>query len=198
MNNISFLKPFIIATESEIRKEILSNAGLECMYVSSNIDEEKIKKNFKFTNFYDLAVELASKKSLEISNKYKNTYVLGVDQICEFQNEILNKPGNLENCKKTLSKLSGNTHQQNCGMAISYNNEIIWTSYDVANLTMKVLSEKEIESYIKKDKPFKCCGSYKYELNGKDLFSIVQGSIFTIQGLDIDSLFFYLRQNDFI
>ena len=198
MNNISFLKPFIIATESEIRKEILSNAGLECMYVSSNIDEEKIKKNFKFTNFYDLAIELASKKSLEVSNKYKDTYVLGVDQICEYQNEILNKPGNLENCKKTLSKLSGKTHQQNCGMAISYNNEIIWTSFDVAKLTMKVLSEKEIESYIKKDKPFKCCGSYKYELNGKDLFTKVQGSIFTIQGLDIDSLFFYLRQNNFI
>ena len=198
MNNISFLKPFIIATESEIRKEILSNAGLECMYVSSNIDEEKIKKNFKFTNFYDLAIELASKKSLEVSSKYKDTYVLGVDQICEYQNEILNKPGNLENCKKTLSKLSGKTHQQNCGMAISYNNEIIWTSFDVAKLTMKVLSEKEIESYIKKDKPFKCCGSYKYELNGKDLFTKVQGSIFTIQGLDIDSLFFYLRQNNFI
>ena len=198
MNNISFLKPFIIATESEIRKEIVSNAGLECRYVSSNIDEEKIKKNFKFTNFYDLAIELASKKSLEVSNEYKDTYVLGVDQICEFQNEVLNKPGNLENCKKTLSKLSGNTHQQNCGMAISYNNEIIWTSSDVAKLTMKVLSKKEIESYIKKDKPFKCCGSYKYELNGKDLFTKVQGSIFTIQGLDIDSLFFYLRQNNFI
>ena len=75
MNNISFLKPFIIATESEIRKEILSNAGLECMYVSSNIDEEKIKKNFKHTNFYDIAIELASKKSLEISNRYKDTYV---------------------------------------------------------------------------------------------------------------------------
>ena len=71
------------------------------MYVSSNIDEEKIKKNFKHTNFYDLAIELASKKSLEISNRYKDTYVLGVDQICEFQNEVLNKPGNLENCKKS-------------------------------------------------------------------------------------------------
>ena len=198
MNNISFLKPIIIATESEIRKEILSNANLDCNYVSSNIDEEKIKQNFKFTNFYDLAIELASAKSLEVSKKYKDTYVLGVDQICEFKNEILNKPGNLENCKKTLTKLSGNTHKQNCGMAISYNNEIIWTSFDVAELTMKVLSDKEIESYINKDKPFKCCGSYKYEQNGKKLFTTVKGSIYTIQGLDIDSLIFYLRQNNFI
>ena len=168
------------------------------MYVSSNIDEEKIKKHFEFTNFYDLAIELASAKALKVSNKYEDTYVLGVDQICEFQNEILNKPGNLENCKKTLSKLSGNTHQQNCGMAISFNNKIIWTSYDVAELTMKVLSDKEIESYIKKDRPFKSCGAYKYELNGKDLFTEVKGSIFTIQGLDLNTLILYLRQNNFI
>ncbi len=198
MSKIPLLKPLIVATKSEIRKKILHNSNLHFTYVSSNVDEEKIKKNFKFTNFYDLAIELASKKSLEISNKYKDTYVLGVDQICEFQNKVLNKPGNLENCKKTLSKLSGNTHQQNCGMAISYNNEIIWTSFDVAKLTMKVLSEKEIENYIKKDKPFKSCGAYKYELNGKDLFTEVKGSIFTIQGLDIESLIFYLRQNNFI
>ena len=43
-----------------------------------------------------------------------------------------------------------------------------------------------------------CCGSYKYELNGKDLFSEVEGSIYTIQGLDIDSLLMYLKQNKFI
>ena len=63
---------------------------------------------------------------------------------------------------------------------------------------MKELSLKEIENYIAKDSPYMCCGSYKYELNGKDLFSEVEGSIYTIQGLDIDSLLVYLRQNKFI
>jgi septum formation protein len=83
-------------------------------------------------------------------------------------------------------------------MAISFNNEIIWTSCDIAKLTMKDLSESDIEKYVKKDKPFKCCGSYKYELNGKNLFSKIEGSIYTIQGLDIDGLLIYLRQNKFI
>jgi septum formation protein len=83
-------------------------------------------------------------------------------------------------------------------MAISFNNEIIWTSFDIAKLTMKDLSESDIEEYVKKDKPFKSCGSYKYELNGKDLFSKIEGSIYTIQGLDIDTLLIYLRQNKFI
>ena len=157
-----------------------------------------IKKNFQYKSYYDLAVELACAKALKISKKYKDNYVLGVDQICEFNEEIFNKPWNKKNCIKPLQMLSGNTHTQNCGMAIAYNEKIVWTSYDIAKLTMKELSLKEIENYIAKDSPYMCCGSYKYELNGKDLFSEVEGSIYTIQGLDIDSLLVYLRQNKFI
>ena len=198
MSNISLLKPLIIATESKIRKKIFSDFNLNVSFIASEVDEDLIKENFQFKNYYNLAIELASAKALEVSKKNPDNYVLGVDQVCEFNNEILNKPGNKEKCIKTLQKLSGNTHFQNCGMAICHNSKIIWTSSDVAKLTMKDLSDKDIENYIKKDKPFKSCGAYKYELNGKDLFTEVKGSIFTIQGLDIDSLIFYLRQNNFI
>lgn len=198
MSNLTLLKPFKIASSSSIRKEIISNAGIACEFVSSNVDEEKIKKDSSNLSFSDLSLKLASAKALEVSKKNKDFYILGVDQICQFRDEILNKPGNEENSKKTLKKLSGNTHYQNCGMAISFNNEIIWTSCDIAKLTMKDLSESDIEKYVKKDKPFKCCGSYKYELNGKNLFSKIEGSIYTIQGLDIDGLLIYLRQNKFI
>ena len=182
MSNNSLLKPLIIASESEIRKKILSDFNLKTSFIASEVDEDLIKKNFQYKSYYDLAVELACAKALKISKKYKDNYVIGVDQICI----------------KTLQKLSGNTHTQNCGMAIAYNEKIVWTSYDVAKLTMKELSLKEIENYIAKDSPYMCCGSYKYELNGKDLFSEVEGSIYTIQGLDIDSLLVYLRQNKFI
>ena len=198
MSNNSLLKPLIIASESEIRKKILSDFNLKTSFIASEVDEDLIKKNFKYKSYYDLAVELACAKALKISKKYKDNYVLGVDQICEFNEEIFNKPRNKKNCVKTLQKLSGNTHTQNCGMAIAYNEKIVWTSYDIAKLTMKELSLKEIENYIAKDSPYMCCGSYKYELNGKDLFSEVEGSIYTIQGLDIDSLLVYLRQNKFI
>jgi len=198
LSNISLLKPLIIATESEIRKKIFSDFNLNVSFIASEVDEDLIKENFQFKNYYDLAIELASAKALEVSKKNPDNYVLGVDQVCEFNNEILNKPGNKEKCINTLQKLSGNTHFQNCGMAIAFNDNIIWTSYDVAKLTMNELSSKDIENYILKDTPYMCCGSYKYELNGKDLFSEVEGSIYTIQGLDIDSLLVYLRQNKFI
>jgi predicted house-cleaning NTP pyrophosphatase (Maf/HAM1 superfamily) len=145
LSNISLLKPLIIATESEIRKKIFSDFNLNVSFIASEVDEDSIKENFQFKNYYDLAIELASAKALEISKKNPDHYVLGVDQVCEFNNEILNKPGNKEKCIKTLQKLSGNTHFQNCGMAIAFNDSVIWTSYDVAKLTMNELSLKDIE-----------------------------------------------------
>ena len=198
MNNFDLLKPLIIATSSSIRKEIISNAGLDCDYESSDLDEEKIKKKNLNLTFVDLAIKLASAKALEISKKNKDIYVLGVDQICQFDNEILNKPLNKVNCTKTLSKLSGNTHAQNCGMSIAYNNKIIWNESSTAYLEMKDLSVQQISDYIDLDEPFDSCGSYKYEKNGKDLFKNISGSIFTIQGIDIDKLLIFLRQNQFI
>ena len=198
MDNFSLLKPLIIATSSSIRKEIITNAGLDCVYVSSDLDEEKIKKKNSNLSFIDLAIKLASAKALEISKKNKDIYVLGVDQICQFDDEILNKPLNKVNCTKALLKLSGNTHFQNCGMSIAYNNKIILSESSIARLEMKYLSAKQISDYIDLDEPFNSCGSYKYEKNGKDLFKNVSGSIYTIQGLDIEKVLIFLRQNQFI
>ena len=53
---------------------------------------------------------------------------------------------------------------------------------------MKDLSDKEIRSYVNKDEPYQCAGSYKYESHGSGLFSEVKGSTYTIQGLALTSL----------
>ena len=83
-------------------------------------------------------------------------------------------------------------------MSIAYNNKIIWSESSIARLEMKYLSAKQISDYIDLDEPFNACGSYKYEKNGKDLFKNVSGSIYTIQGLDIEKVLIFLRQNQFI
>jgi|OM-RGC.v1.016138851 septum formation protein len=198
LSKVALAKPLIIATASSIRKEIIFNAGLECEFLPSKVDEDAIKSNNLNIPFLDLAIKLASEKALDISKIKKDFYVLGVDQICQFNDEILSKPGNKENCLKTLKKLSGKNHKQNCGMAIALNNEIIWSESSVASLDMKKFSDEELNDYIDLDEPFNSCGGYKYELNGKNLFNSVEGSIFTIQGLDIDKLMDFLRQNKFL
>ena len=123
-----------------------------------------------------------------VSDIKENYYVVGVDQVCALDGEVLNKPENPENAFQSLKKLSGRSHFQNCGMAICLNGKILWQSFSIAELTMKSLSDKEIHDYIKLDEPFSCSGSYKFESYGKELFTNVLGTEYTIQGLDIDKL----------
>ena len=182
----------ILASNSSIRKKILEDAGITFEVIASEIDEEELKKSFSSNNFKDCCLALAKAKALDVSNKQKNAYVIGSDQICCYEDEIFSKPLTKENCFKTLSKLSGNTHYQNCGISICRDGKEIWSHYAQAALTMKFLSDLEIKDYIDKDEPFMACGAYRFESLGKNLFSSTQGDETTIQGLTLNPILKFL------
>ena len=182
----------ILASNSSIRKKILEDAGITFEVIASEIDEEELKKSFSSNNFKDCCLALAKAKALDVSNKQKNAYVIGSDQICSYEDEIFSKPLTKENCFKTLSKLSGNTHYQNCGISICKDGKEIWSHYAQAALTMKLLSDLEIKDYIDKDEPFMACGAYRFESLGKNLFSSTQGDETTIQGLTLNPILKFL------
>ena len=182
----------ILASNSSIRKKILEEAGITFEVIASEVDEEELKKSFSNNNFKDYCLALAKAKALDVSNKQKNAYVIGSDQICCYEDEIFSKPLTKENCFKTLSKLSGNTHYQNCGISICKDGKEIWSHYAQAALTMKLLSDLEIKDYIDKDEPFMACGAYRFESLGKNLFSSTQGDETTIQGLTLNPILKFL------
>ena len=182
----------ILASNSSIRKKILEDAGITFEVIASEIDEEELKKSFSSNNFKDCCLALAKAKALDVSNKQKNAYVIGSDQICCYEDEIFSKPLTKENCFKTLSKLSGNTHYQNCGISICKDGKEIWSHYAQAALTMKLLSDLEIKDYIDKVEPYMACGAYRFESLGKNLFSSTQGDETTIQGLTLNPILKFL------
>ena len=55
-------------------------------------------------------------------------------------------------------------------------------------LKMKPLSRNEIEAYIRLDDPLQCCGCYKFESNGANLFENIVGSENVIKGLALEAL----------
>ena len=188
----------ILASNSSIRKKILEDAGITFEVIASEVDEEELKKSFSSKNFKDYCLALARAKALDVSNKKKNAYVIGSDQICCYEDEIFSKPLTKENCFKTLSKLSGNTHYQNCGISICKDGKEIWSHYAQAALTMKLLSDLEIKDYIDKDEPFMACGAYRFESLGKNLFSSTQGDETTIQGLTLNPILKFLASEKVI
>jgi septum formation protein len=166
--------------------------------VSSEVDEEKLKNSFSNNNLKGFCLALAKAKALDVSNKKKKAYVIGSDQICYYEDKIFSKPLTKENCFITLSKLSGNTHYQNCGISICREGKEIWSHYAQAALTMKTLSDKEIMDYIDEDEPFMACGAYRFESLGKNLFLSTKGDETTIQGLTLDPILNFLSSEKVI
>ena len=179
---------FILASGSEIRKQILSDHGLNFIVQKSEVDEEELKEIYKDLPFEEKAIKLALAKAEKVSELRQDKYVLGADQMCVYKNKVLNKPGNPKNAVNSLKLLSGDIHYQYSGIAICLNGKSLCSFCDTAILTMKDLSENDIRSYVEKDEPYECAGSYKYESHGSELFSEVKGSSYTVQGLALSPL----------
>ena len=188
----------ILASNSSIRQKILEDSGISFEVVPSEVEEEELKQSLSSNNSREYCLALAKAKALDVSNKKKNAYVIGSDQICCYGEEIFSKPLTKENCFKTLSKLSGNTHYQNCGISICKNGKEIWSHYAQAALTMKSLSDREIRDYIDKDEPFMACGAYRFESLGKNLFLTTKGDETTIQGLTLNPIINFLTSKKVI
>jgi septum formation protein len=190
--------PLILASTSKVRKKIMEDVGLEFKTVSPKFDEEIAKKKLKHLSIKSLALYLAEQKALSVSDEFRDSYVIGSDQICEFMGKNISKSNNVSEAIAQLKKFNGKTHTQNNAVAIALNGKIIFRNFSVAKLEMHKLSTKEIELYAKIDDSFGCAGSYKYESRGKYLFTKVSGDYFSILGLAIQPVLNFLYNKEII
>ena len=184
---------FVLSSESEIRKKILSEAGFKFETCKPEIDEYELKDKNKSLSPIELSILLAKEKALSVSKFFPDKHIIGSDQICILNNKVFSKPIYKEKAMENLKELSGKEHFQINGLAIVKNSEIILEDHFKAVLKMKNLSLDEIKAYVEKDKPFKASGSYKYESYGKELFEFVNGDPFVIQGLPLQAIKNFFR-----
>ena len=185
-----FANKLILASSSEIRRQILENNNISYVARNHNYDE-KILKSDKTLDPINLSLKLAREKSLSLACNYDNHVILGCDQICLLGDKIFSKPLNSKKAIANLSKLSGKTHQLIGSYSFTRNGDVLYEETITTNMTMKPLTETEINDYVDLDQPLKSCGSYMFVKNGYKLFSEVEGSLEMINGLPIN----YLLEN---
>lgn len=177
--------PIILASNSESRLKILQETGIDFKQLKSNIDESLVKAKYKKKNANFIATKLAEAKALFISSENRKSYVIGADQICISKGKIFSKPKNKKKAIEQLSELNGKTHKLISAFSICYNNQVVYNYVEEVKLKMRKLSKKSIKDYVEIDLPISSCGSYRFEANGKYLFSDVLGNTSTILGLPI-------------
>ena len=189
----------ILASKSKVRKEILEKNGISVIVEPSFVDEDIIKKALLKDNASPeiISKNLAEIKANKISLKKTNNLVLGADSVIDLNGELISKPENRDNALKILKKLNGKKHYLISSVCISKAGSMIWNYTDKAILTMKDLTDKELEIYLAKitDEALYAYNVYQIEGEGRNLFSKIEGDENTIMGLPIKKIKEYLNSH---
>lgn len=193
-------KKIILASKSKVRKTILEENNIECLVQPSNVDEDAVKKSLDRQNVSPEIVSksLAELKSNKISQKFPESFVIGADSVIDLEGKVISKPEDRKNALRILKNLNGKTHHLISSVCISRNGNMIWNYTDKASLTMKKLSNKELETYLSKisDDDLYAYNVYQIEGLGRSLFSKIEGSENTIMGLPVEKIKEYLQQHN--
>ena len=187
----------ILASQSKVRKEILDKNGIINRVVSSNVDEDPIKKSLLLERATPevISKNLAEIKANKVSQIYEDSLVLGADSVIDLDGEIISKPENREEAMNILKKLNGKKHSLISSVCISKNGSMIWNYTDKASLKMKNLSTNNLREYLNKisDQALYAYNVYQIEGEGRKLFSEIEGDEDTIMGLPIIKIKSYLE-----
>ncbi len=195
------MKPrLILASTSPYRKELLQRLNLPFGALAPRADEAPMKAAY-LAKYPTLNLELARNLAAELSLLKAQSLagegevVIGSNQICFHDGEILGKPGTEEKARSTLKKLAGRTHFLLTAVTVlSKGKTSTWVQS--SNLTMRPLADPEIAAYIEADRPLDCAGSYKLEAAGIGLMNAIESDDWTgIQGLPLLSLTKVLREH---
>lgn len=163
--------PLILASTSKYRGALLAQLGLPFEAMAPGVDEDQLKNKGRSPT--QLAMELARLKALAVFEKRPEACVIGSDQVCMLNGELLSKPGTSDKAIAQLTKMQGQHHELITAVSIlSPQGEISFHNRTL--LFMRPLNIDQIKAYVAEDKPLDCAGSYKLETKGIKLFEKIE------------------------
>ena len=187
----------VLASGSAIRRQILTDAGIDFDVETRTIDEDALKGALLADHVppRDIADALAEAKALAVSRRRDADFVIGADQILVLDGQMYDKPKSRDEARERLRLLRGRTHQLLGATVVCEAGRPVWRNLARTRLTMRTFSDEFLEDYLDREGELvtKSVGAYRFEGLGAQLFTEVDGDFFAILGLDLLPLLDYLR-----
>ena len=169
----------ILASQSPRRKELLGLFRIPFTVEVADIDESMDPTRPPYDE-----VARVSRLKAEAIPRADNDVVIAADTIVVCDGKVLGKPTDEDDAFRMLRMLSGKDHQVMTGLTVLRGNTAT-TCTEVTDIHFRVLSDKEIEAYIRTKEPMDKAGSYGIQ-GGAALFAEkIVGDYFNVVGLPV-------------
>ncbi len=190
----------VLASASPRRQELLRNAGIPFVVQPTDIPE--VPRPGEAPRAF--AERMAREKALTVFRQRPDDFVLGADTIVIVDAEILGKPRDAADAARMLRLLSGRRHQVTTGVCLvgpqprTENRQLETGFEDVRSettiVTVEVLSDDDIRSYISTGEPMDKAGAYAIQGRASRWISHIEGDYFNVVGLPVSLVYKMLRE----
>ncbi len=179
------MKQLILASQSFRRNELLRALGVKFRIAKNSYREPSHRKGSP----RDHVIKNALEKARTAAERYNNALIIGADTVVVFNRKVLEKPRNLKEASLFLNMLQGHTHIVYTGLAlVDTNKSKTLTDYERTKVTMRALSKKEINVYLKLIKPLDKAGGYAIQGAGSIIIKKIEGCYYNVVGFPIAKL----------
>lgn len=179
-------RPIILASSSPRRQQLLAEAGYDFVVLSPTIAEPD--DAFHGLNPTQQAEALAYFKARTIADRQADALVLGADTIVAVHGKVLGKPDDEADARRMLGLLSGTRHQVVTGVALLDGGRRRLIASDVTHVSMKPLSQQNIDDYIASLEWQGKAGAYAIQETADRYIDRVEGSWSNVVGLPMELL----------
>ena len=162
----------VLASTSVYRSELLQRLQLPFETAAPEVDETPLPgESARATS-----LRLAQEKARAVATAYPDALIIGSDQVALLDGQQIGKPLTHDNAFRQLRAMRGKTTIFYTALAL-LNSKTGRMQAEVTenHVTLRDLSDAEIEGYLLKEQPYHCAGSAKSEGLGIALMSRMTG-----------------------
>ena len=192
--------PLVLASASEIRRELIEAAGIPVEVRPAALDERGLAQAAGPRSAAEIARLLAHAKASAVAETMPGRLVLGADQTLALGDRVFAKASDRRAARAQLADLRGRTHELHSALAVVRDGELLFQEVATARLAMRPFSDAFLDRYLDLvgAAALRSVGGYQLETHGVHLFNRIEGDHFTILGLPLLPLLGFLRAAGYV